>query len=286
VSWLTEPWTSDLVARAGVELVIVGILGGALGVFVVVRGMAYTVEAFAHTALPGAVLAVAAGGSLVLGGLVAALVAAAGITLAARSGRTNDDTAVGVVFTGMFALGVLLIAVLGPLERDVSSFLFGSVLGVTRNDLVASAGVTAVVLLALVALRLPLAARSFDREAAAGAGVAVGPLDAAFLGLLALGVVVSTRSIGNVLVLGLFITPAVAARLVTRRLGSALATAVGLGVVSGLGGLYASYHAGIAAGGAVVLTATALLAVTWLASPRAGLPAALRRARAVRPAPR
>jgi manganese/iron transport system permease protein len=283
VSWLTEPWSTELVARAGIELVLVGIVGGVLGVFVVVRGLPYTVEAFSHTIFPGAVLAAAFGGSIVIGGLIAGLVAAAGILLAGRSARTGDETAVGVVFTGMFAAGALLASALGPLDRDLTSFLFGSLLGVSRTDLLVSALVGAAVLAVLLVIRRPLIASSFDREAAAAAGVPTAGIDGVLLVLLALAVVVSVRSIGNVLVLAMFVTPAATARLVCRRLGATIALAACFGIAAGVGGLYVSYYGGVAAGGAVVLVATALFALTWLVSPRAGLLAMALRSRAARP---
>ena len=283
MSLLTDPWGTELVTRAGIELTLIGILGGVLGVFVVVRGLPYTVEAFAHTVLPGAVLAVALGGSIVLGGLAAAAAAAIGIALASRYAAVSEDTAVGVVFTGLFALGVLLASALGPLDRDVSSFLFGSVLGVSREDLSASAVVTLVVLVAVAALWRPLVATAFDREAASGDGVRIAALDAALLALIALAVVVAVRAIGNVLVLAMFVAPAASARLVCRRLPATVATSVGYGLAAGIGGLYLSFHAGLAAGASVVLVATGLFAVTWLASPRGGLPAWALRARSARP---
>lgn len=284
MNWITDPWSTELVTRAGIELVLIGALGGALGVFVIMRGLAFTVEAFSHTIFPGAVLAAALGGSIVMGGLAAGIAAAFGMALAARQRRTGDETAIGVVFTGMFATGALLVSALGPLDRDVSSFLFGDLLGVTRTDLVASAAAVATIGLLLAAVRRPLVASSFDREAAAGAGVRVDRLDVLFLCVLALAVVVSVRAVGNVLVLALFVTPAASARLVCRRLGATIVTAVALGVASGLGGLYVSYHAGVAAGGSVVLVATALFALTWLGSPRRGMLAVALRTRAARPA--
>jgi manganese/iron transport system permease protein len=286
VSWLTDPWATELVTRAGLELILVGILGGALGVFVVVRGLPFTVEAFSHTVLPGAVLASALGGSIILGGLAAGFAAAIGIALASHEARTTDETAIGVVFTGMFALGVLLASALGPLDRDISSFLFGDLLGVSRGDVAASAAIAVVVLGTVVVLRRPLIASSFDREGAAAAGMRPGAIDVILLCVVALVVVVSIRAIGTVLVLALLVTPAASARLVARRIATTVGAAIAYGVASGIGGLYLSFHADVAAGGAVVLVATGLFALTWLASPRSGPLAAARRRRTVRPAPR
>lgn len=286
MSWLTDPWSTELVTRAGLELILVGVLGGALGVFVVVRGLPFTVEAFSHTVFPGAVLASALGGSIVLGGLAAGLAAAIGIAFASRAARTSDETAVGVVFTGMFALGAILASALGPLDHDISSFLFGDLLGVSRSDLVASLGLAILVLGALLSLRRPLIAGSFDRDAAAAAGLRPGLIDMVLLCLLALAVVVAIRAVGTVLVLALFVTPAASARLVARRIRTTVGAAIAYGVASGVGGLYLSFHADVAAGGAVVLVATGLFALTWLASPRSGPLAAVRRIRVARPAPR
>ncbi len=285
MSWLTDPWSTELVTRAGLELVLVGVLGGALGVFVVVRGLPFTVEAFSHTVFPGAVLASALGGSIIAGGLAAGLAAAIGIAFASRAARTSDETAVGVVFTGMFALGVLLASALGPLDHDISSFLFGDLLGVSRVDLVASTGLAILVIGVLLVLRRPLILGSFDRDVAAAAGMRPGAIDMILLCLLALAVVVAIRAVGTVLVLALFVTPAASARLVARRVGTTVATAIAYGVASGIGGLYLSFHADVAAGGAVVLVATGLFVVTWLASPRSGLLGVVQRLRTARPVP-
>jgi manganese/iron transport system permease protein len=284
VSWVTEPWATELVARAGIELILVGILGGALGVFVVVRGLPFTVEAFSHTVFPGAVLASALGGSIVAGALAASLAAAVGIAFASRTDRTSDETATGVVFTGMFALGALLASALGPLDQNISTFLFGDLLGVTRGDLLASLVIVVVVLGTLGAIRRPLIAGSFDRDAASASGMRPGVVDVILLCVLALAVVVAIRAVGTVLVLALFVTPAASARLIAHRLGTTIAVAIAFGIASGLGGLYLSYYADVAAGGAVVLVASGMFVLTWLVSPRTGLLGSLRRASAPRPA--
>ncbi len=261
IDWVAEPWTSGLVARAGLALIAVGLLGGLVGVFVVIRGLAFTTEAFAHTAFPGAVLAVAAGGSLLLGSLVAVVVAAAAVAIAARGDRTSDDTAISVVHTGLFAMGALLLAALGPLDRDVTSFLFGSVLGVGTRELVAIAVGGALVLAVLWTQRRALIATSFDRESARALGVGANHVEMVLLIALAVTVVLLVQSVGNMLVVAMLVTPAATARLVTRRITSTVIAAVGFGVGAAVAGLYVSYYAGLAAGPAVVLTATALLIV-------------------------
>lgn len=266
-SWLADPWSSGLVVRAALELVVVGVVSGAIGVFVVVRGLAFTGEAFAHAVFPGAVIASILGGSIVAGALACGLAAAVCVALIGTVRVLNEDSAVGVVFTGTFALGALLLSRETFPSRDLESFLFGSLLGVSREDLWLTAAVAAVVLVWVAALWRPLVLSSFDRAAAAAAGYRLGALDAALLVLLALTVVVAVQAIGNVLVLAMLVTPAATARLLCRRVATTAAAAAALGVSAGIIGLYASWYLEIAAGAAVVLAATAQLVLALLLAP-------------------
>ena len=267
MSLITEPWQSGLVARAGVALLIVGILGGVIGVFVVVRGLSFTVEAFAHTAFPGAVLATAAGGSIVLGGLAAVLVTAVAIALAMRSDRISDDAAISVVFTGLFAVGAILFTTLGPFDRDITSFLFGSLLGADRRDLVMLSAGALLVGAALWALRRPLILTSFDPAFASVVGTRPGRVQLALLGLVGVSVVIAVQAVGNMLVLAMLVIPAATARLLTRRLPATFAVSVAAGVLATLIGFYVSYYASAATGACVVLAAVALLLIAALARP-------------------
>src|SRR5262249_44908992 len=160
--WIAEPWRLGLVQHAAIELGMVALVGGVIGVFVVVRGLAFTGDAFGHAIFPGAVIAYMLGSSLALGPLAAALAVAVLVALVSTARELSDDTAVGVVFSGAFALGAVLLATVSDPTRDLDSFLFGSLLGVSREDLVLTAAVAGVVLLALAALWRPLVASSFD----------------------------------------------------------------------------------------------------------------------------
>lgn len=266
MSTLTEPWQSALVARAGIALLIVGVLGGLIGVYVVMRGLSFTAEAFAHTAFPGAVLATAAGGSVALGGLAAVLVAAGAIALTARSDRISDDAAISVVFTGLFAVGAILLSTLGPFDRDVTSFLFGSLLGTTDTDLVVLAVGAGAVCLALWMMRRPLIATSFDPDFASAVGTRRGAVQLALLALIGVSVVITVQAVGNMLVLAMLVVPAATARLVTRRLRSTFVVSVLVGVAAALIGLYVSYYASVATGACVVLSTVALFVLAAAAS--------------------
>jgi manganese/iron transport system permease protein len=277
-SWLAEPWQTGFVMRAFVAVILVGIVGGALGGFVVVRGLAFTGEAFAHTVFPGAVVATMAGFSVTAGGLAFGLASAGAIALAARVPKVGAEAAIGIVFVGAFALGAILLSTEDAPARDLESFLFGSLLGVTRGDLLLTAGAAAAVLAGLAALWRPLVLSSFDRPAAAAMGVRLGYVDAALLVMLALAVVVALGAVGNVLVLAMLVTPAATARLAGLRMAPTVALGAALGAAEGAAGLYLSYYGDVAAGGAVVLVATGVFAAALLVAPRGLLLPRLRRA--------
>ena len=262
------------------EIVLVGIVGGALGGFVVVRGLAFTGEAFAHTVFPGAVVASLAGFSITAGALAFGLASAGAIALAARIPKVGSEAAVGIVFVGAFALGVLILSVSSAPSRDLESFLFGSLLGVSAGDLAVTAAAAAAVLAGLVALWRPLVLSSFDRAAAAAMGVRLVAVDAALLVMLALAVVVALGAVGNVLVLAMLVTPAATARLAGLRVAPTVILGAALGAVEGIGGLYLSYYGRVAAGGAVVLVATGVFALALVVAPRGVLGSRLRPASA------
>jgi manganese/iron transport system permease protein len=280
---IAEPWQFDLVARAFGAAILIGVLGGALGVFVVVKGLAFTGEAFAHAALPGAVVATMIGASIPALGLVSGLLAAGVVALVSRSPRVSVDAAVGAVFIGALALGALIYASQARPAVSLDSLLFGSILGVSATDLALTGAAVVIGLGAIAALWRPLVATAFDAPFAAATGVRTGLVDAALLALVALGVVVGVQAIGTLLVLALIVTPAATARLLARRFLPTVALAAVLGAAEGVTGLYVSYYADVAAGGAVVLVATGVFLLALAASPRSFVVGRLRR-RAASPA--
>ena len=277
LSWLAEPWQAAFVVRAMLALILVGIVGGALGGFVVVRGLAFTGEAFAHTVFPGAVVATMAGFSVTAGALAFGLASAGAIALAARIPRVGAEAAIGIVFVGAFALGAILLSTEASPSRDLDSFLFGSLLGVSDGDLLLTAVAAGVVVAGLIALWRPLVLTSFDRGAAQAMGVRVRRVDAALLVMLALAVVVALGAVGNVLVLAMLVTPAATARLAGLRMAPTVILGAALGAAEGIAGLYLSYYGDVAAGGAVVLVATGVFALALLVAPRGVLVPRLRR---------
>jgi ABC-type Mn2+/Zn2+ transport system permease subunit len=258
---LADPWSEPIMRRAFAEVVLLGIAGGALGCWVLFYNLSYSAESLAHSLLPGLVAAALLGLPLLLGGAVGIVVAAVAVAVVARTPAVGRDTAVAVVVTGLFGLGVLL-ALSPAVPAGLGELLFGDVLGVSDSDLLFAALLVAVVVGALALLHGRLLVVGFDRTSARGLGVAPALVDAALLVLLALAVLVAVQGLGNLLVVAVLIAPAATARLLTRRMGTMLVVAAAVAIAAAMGGLYLSYYAGTAAGASIagVLVATYLVA--------------------------
>jgi ABC-type Mn2+/Zn2+ transport system permease subunit len=281
ITWLTAPFTLEFMQRALLASLMVGILCSVLGCFVVLRAMAFLGDALAHAILPGVAIAYLLGANLLAGALVAALVVAAGIGLVSRRGTVKEDTAIGILFAAALALGVVLISTVRSYATDLTHILFGNVLGVTTADLWLTGILALAVLATVLLLYKELLLASFDPVLAHTLRLRPELLRFVMLVLLALTVVVSLQTVGVGLVAAMLVTPAAAAYLVTRRLSAMMAVAALIGAGSSVAGLYASYYLNVASGAAVVLVATAIFVVVFLASPRHG--AVARWMRAVRP---
>jgi ABC-type Mn2+/Zn2+ transport system permease subunit len=260
---LAEPWSEGIMQRALLELAILGLVGGALGCWIVLGGLSYGAESLAHGMLPGLVLAALSGVPLVLGGAAGVLLAALAIALAGRAGAgvLGRDDAVAIAVTTLFGLGVLL-ALSPAAPAGLEALLFGDVLGTSDGDLGIAAGLGALVLAALWLAHWRLLAAGFDRGSARSLGVGPDRADLALLVLLALAVLVAVQGLGTVLVVAMLVAPAAAARLHARRLAPTMALAAALAIVAGAAGLYLSYYARVAAGAAIagLLVAAYLLA--------------------------
>jgi manganese/iron transport system permease protein len=278
---LIDPFQRPFMARALVEVLMLGALGAGVGVFVMLRRLAFLTDALTHTVFPGVVVGFLASGTpgIVPGALVAAVAAAVLFTLLSATRRVGDDAALALLLTSFFALGVVLVSRQSSYTSDLTAFLFGRVLTVDAADIAATAAIAAVAAAVLLALRKELLLRAFDPDGAAAAGYRVGLLDLTLNLMIALVVVASVRAVGTVLVIALIVVPVAAARLLSDRLALIVPLAVGLGTTGGWLGLAASYEASVghglrlAAGGTIVLTLVAI----YLAALAAGF--ALRRVR-------
>jgi ABC-type Mn2+/Zn2+ transport system permease subunit len=254
---------SELLRRALAEVVLLGVVCGPLGVWVLHLRHTYAAESLAHAMLPGLVLAALAGIPLVLGAAGGIVAAALLIALAARDRRIGSELAVAVTVGTCFGLGVAL-ALAPDVPARLSELLFGDPLGATDGDLAAAGALGVVVLLALGLGGRALRVTAFDPGAARSLGVAPGRTSAGLLVLLGVAIVASVQGLGNLLVLALIVAPAAAALRASDRVAVQLRVAAGLGALAGLAGMELSYVADVAAGPAVALVACAMAVLAAL----------------------
>lgn len=272
---LTEPMAHPFMVRALVAVLLVGAVCGLLGTYVVLRGLAFLGDALAHAILPGVAVGYLVGGGargpLFWWGLGTAVLASLGIGAVSRGARLKEDTAIGIIFAGMFALGIALVSTMRSYAVDLSHLLFGNVLSVGPADLWRVGIFSVLVVIVLVVLYKEFLILSFDPILAATLRMPVTLLHHVMLLLLAVAVVVSMQTVGVALMIAMLVTPAATALLLTRRLLRMMLTSSALGAFSGVVGLYLSYYLGMAPGPAVVLVATALFVLAFLFSPHRGL---------------
>jgi ABC-type Mn2+/Zn2+ transport system permease subunit len=262
IGWLTEAFSSELTQRALLAGLLAAITTSVVGTWVVVRGLTFMGDALAHGVLPGIALAFTWGVDVTIGALVSAAVMVGGIDLVHRRARLAEDTGIGLLFVGMLAAGVIVLSRSDTFSGDLTSFLFGDVLGVREGDLVLQAVIAGGTLVASVLLYRPFLALSFNRDKASALGLRPALAHVVMLALLALAVVASFRAVGTLLVFGLLVAPPATATLLVRRLPAMMAVGSALGCLSVVLGLAISYHADTAAGATVAGVAVALFFVT------------------------
>jgi ABC-type Mn2+/Zn2+ transport system permease subunit len=245
--FFADAFASDITRRALVGGLVASTTTALIGTWVVVRGLSFFGDAMAHGVLPGIALAVIWSFDVTLGAMVSALVMVLGINLVHRTTRLSDDTGIGLLFVGMLALGVVIISRADTFAGDLTSFLFGDVLGVSDDAIRLGLIGLAVTLVGLVAGHRSFLALSVNRDKAVTLGLRPGLAHAAMLMLLALSIVASFRVVGTLLVFGLLVAPPASAILIVRRIPAAMALAVVFGWTAVVVGLAISYHADTAA---------------------------------------
>jgi manganese/iron transport system permease protein len=264
IDFLLAPLEYEFFVRALVASALVGVACAVVGAFVVLKGMSFVGDAVSHSAFPGVVLAYLLGLPIILGGAVAAIGTALGIGALTRRSGLRADAVIGVLFAGMFALGVALFSSIPNYVGDLFHFLFGDVLGISFADLISLAVLASLLLLIVWVLWKELLFATFDPLGAGAAGLPVRRLDDLLLILIAVTIVVSLQAVGIVLVVAMITTPAATAQLLVKRFGQMIALAALIGVVSSLVGLYVSYALDIASGASIVLTETFAFLVALL----------------------
>ena len=258
---IVGPLAFEFFVRALVAASIVGLVCAVVGSYMVLRGLAFMGDAVSHSAFPGVVAAYLLRGPFYIGAAIAAVGTALAIGWVARRGNLRGDTAIGVLFAGMFALGIFLFSLIPNYVGDLFGFLFGEVLGISIGDLVALSALAVIVLAIVGLLWKELLYATFDPLGAAASGLPVGRLDYLFLALIALTIVISLQAVGIILVVAMLVTPAATGQLLARSFGRLVAVACVIGVASPIVGLYLSYWLNAASGATIVLVETAVFLV-------------------------
>jgi ABC-type Mn2+/Zn2+ transport system permease subunit len=278
MDWLFEPFALGFQQRALIGGMVAGVMASVVGTWLVLRGMSFFGDAFVHGVVPGIAAAVLFDFSPFLGAAIAAGVMVLGIELVHRQTALKEDTAIGLLFVGMLALGVVIISRSSSYTGSLTTILFGDALGVTRDALVGQAALAVVVVGVAVLLYRPLLALSFDRTKAEALGMRPGRTHAVLLVLIAAAVIGSYQSVGTLLVFGLLVGPPATAALLSRTVPMMMALSVVIAVLSVWLGLVLSYYWGTAGSATMAIVPIAVFFLT-LAVTRIG---AQRRRRAAR----
>ena len=260
----------EFLQKAMITAVMVGIICGVIGCFIILRGMSLMGDAISHAVLPGVAISYLLGINFLIGAIVTGLVTALGIGFVSQNSRIKNDTAIGILFTSAFALGIILISFLRS-SSDLYHILFGNVLAVRPSDMWMTVIIGLIVLGGIFLFYKELLISSFDPTMAQAYGLSTRWIHYGLMTLLTLVTVASLQTVGIILVVAMLITPAATAYLLTNRLSRMLFLAAGFGTLSAIVGLYFSFTYNLSSGASIVLVATTLFALVFVSSPRHGL---------------
>lgn len=269
-TFFAEPFAYDFMQRALVVAVLVGAVSAALSCFLVLKGWSLMGDAISHAVLPGIVVAFVLGLPLAVGAFAAGLFSAVATGYLKANSRVKEDTVMGIVFSGMFGLGLVMFTRVET-DQHLSHILFGNMLGVTMGDLIETAIVAGGTLLIVLAKRRDFLLYAFDPQHARVVGLPVNLLHYGLLVLLALTIVASLKAVGIILVVAMLITPGATAFLVTRTFGRMLAVAMSVAIGSSVLGTFISFHLDAATGPCIVLIQTAVFLLALFFAPGTGL---------------
>ena len=270
LTFIEATFQYDFLQKALITSVMVGIICGVIGCFIILRGMSLMGDAISHAVLPGVAISYLLGINFFIGAVVTGLLTALGIGFVSQNSRIKNDTAIGTLFTSAFALGIILISFLRS-SSDLYHILFGNVLAVRPSDMWMTLIIGIIVLGAIYLFYKELLVTSFDPTMAAAYGLSTRLVHYLLMTMLTLVTVASLQTVGIILVVAMLITPAATAYLLTNRLSRMIFLSAGFGTISSIVGLYFSFTYNLSSGASIVLVATALFALVFVFSPRHGL---------------
>ena len=259
---LIDPYQLGFMRRALIEVLLLGVLGGVVGVHVLLRRLTFLTEALQHTVFPGIAVAFATSQSLLLGAVVAAAVTIVLLAILTNRLHVDQDAGLAVLIATFFALGVVIVSRRTGYTADLNQLLFGRILDVDRRQVIETALIASVVLVLVAVAHTQLVMVAFDRAHAEALGWRVFVLDLLLNAAVACTVVVAVRAVGTVLMVAFVVTPAAAARLLGRSVVATMAIAAGLACVLGWVGLSASFEASVNRGMRLASGATVVAAFT------------------------
>ncbi len=246
MEWLIEPFEFSFMQRALIGSFVAVIATSIVGTWVVLRGLAFLGDALAHGVIPGIAVAVLAGFSPLIGAFVAAIIMSGLVSVVSNRTTVRDDTAIGLLFVGMLALGIIIVSQVRSFATEVTALLFGDVLGVTTEDIRNQVIAAVIVVLVTLVMYRPFLALTFNRDKAQTLGMRPKITQTVLLSLLTLSIVTSFQAIGTLLVFGLIVGPPATGTLIARRIPAIMAVAIAVGMLSVVGGLLISFHFGTA----------------------------------------
>ena len=261
IDYIVGPFEYSFMVRALIVSVVVGVMCPVLGAYVITRGRAFMGDALAHSVLPGMVVAFLLGISPFIAAVPTGIALALLMGVVAKRTGISEDTSIGIVFAGMFALGLVMLSRATNVNVNIEDLLLGQVLGVLQTEVYVSLALAAVVLVGLYAFHSQLVYTTFDPIGAAVVGIKTTFVEYVLLTLLALVIVIGIQAAGIVLVMAMLITPAATAYLLARRFLGVMVIGAVIGSISAVVGLYLSYYADLPSGPAMALVATAAFAV-------------------------
>ena len=261
IDYILGPFQYGFMVRALIVSVLVGVMCPILGAYVITRGRAFMGDALAHSVLPGMVVAFLLGISPFFAAVPAGIVIALLMGTVSRRTGISEDTSIGIVFAGMFALGLVMLSRATSVNVNIEDLLLGQVLGVTQTDVYVSVALTALVLIGLYAFHRQLVYTTFDEVGASVVGIKTNLIEYVLLALLALVIVIGIQAAGIVLVMAMLITPAATGYLLARRFVGVMIIGALVGAASAIVGLYFSFHADLPSGPSMALLATLMFTI-------------------------
>jgi ABC-type Mn2+/Zn2+ transport system permease subunit/Mn-dependent DtxR family transcriptional regulator len=273
--FLIEPFQYEFIHRALIASIITGISCGLIGAFIMLRRMSLLGDALAHAVLPGVVIGFMIAGkgqlAIFIGAVISGFITVVLISYINRNSKIKEDTSIGVIFTGAFALGILLVSQLKQVHIDLSSYLFGDVLGVSTDDIILSSIIMFAIIISVILFYKQLLITSFDPTMAMSIGISTAVVHYFLMSLLSMTIVTSLQSVGIVLLVAMLITPPATAYLLTDRMKPLLFLSAGLGTLSGVTGLFLSYYFNFSSGASMVLVSVTFFALAFFFSPKEGV---------------